>query len=138
MLSLKVSKNLIAKTTCISRTSLNLIMSSNDFSTKKSTKYQKPLKTKKYGVEILKDSLWNKSLAFDLSERDRLGLRGLIPPAVRSIESQVERVLGHLRSQPDDVTKNLYLQDLHSRNETLYHRLLVDNVSSRFILLKSF
>ncbi len=135
MFSIKISKTLLSKTTNISRNSLNLFVCTNDFSTRKSRKYQKPLKTKKYGVEILKDSLWNKSLAFDLSERDRLGLRGLIPPAVRSIESQVERVLGHLRSQPDDVTKNLYLQDLHSRNETLYHRLLVDNVSSHLISL---
>jgi len=102
--------------------------SSNDMSMRNTKRYPKPLKTKKYGVDILKDSLWNKSLAFDLSERDRLGLRGLMPPAVRSIEDQVDRVLGNLRNCPDDVSKNLFLQDLHSRNETLYHRLLVDHM----------
>jgi hypothetical protein len=45
--------------------------------------YERPLRTKKYGIDILHDPLWNKSMAFDYSERDRLGLRGLIPPAVR-------------------------------------------------------
>ncbi len=108
---------------------LALMTSSHDMSMRNTKRYPKPLKTKKYGVDILKDSLWNKSLAFDLSERDRLGLRGLMPPAVRSIEDQVDRVLGNLRGCPDDVSKNLFLQDLHSRNETLYHRLLVDHVS---------
>ena len=91
-------------------------------------KHPRPLKTKKTGIDILHDPLWNKSLAFSYSERDRLGLRGLLPPTVRTLEDQVARCLGHLRSYPDPVSKNIYLQDLHSRNETLYHRLLVDNV----------
>ena len=91
-------------------------------------KHPRPLRTKKSGIDILHDPLWNKSLAFSYSERDRLGLRGLLPPAVRTIEGQVQRVLTHLRSCPTPVAKNLYLQHLHNRNETLYHRLLVDNV----------
>eukprot|EP00598_Pedospumella_elongata_P000519 CAMPEP_0184978344 /NCGR_PEP_ID=MMETSP1098-20130426/8864_1 /TAXON_ID=89044 /ORGANISM="Spumella elongata, Strain CCAP 955/1" /LENGTH=587 /DNA_ID=CAMNT_0027501465 /DNA_START=49 /DNA_END=1812 /DNA_ORIENTATION=+ len=89
-------------------------------------KYPKPLRTRKSGIDILHDPLWNKSLAFSYSERDRLGIRGLIPPAVRTIEGQVMRCMEHLRSCADDAAKNLYLQDLHNRNETLYHRLLVD------------
>ena len=40
--------------------------------------------------------------------------------------------MNHIRSEGDDdkaaIRKNLYLQDLHNRNETLYHRVLVDNV----------
>lgn len=109
------------------------------------SKWPKPLRTKAYGIgkftsfffesyliffflDILHDPLWNKSMAFTIAERDRLGLRGLLPPSVRSIESQVERVMVHLRKQPDDVAKNLYLQDLHNRNETLYHRVLVEHI----------
>jgi hypothetical protein len=92
-------------------------------------KHPRPLNTHKRGIDILHDPLWNKSLAFSYSERDRLGLRGLLPPIVRTIEGQVNRVLTHLRSYPDPISKNLYLQDLHNRNETLYHRLLVDNAS---------
>jgi malate dehydrogenase (oxaloacetate-decarboxylating)(NADP+) len=90
--------------------------------------YHKPLNTKKHGIDILHDPLWNKSTAFDISERDRLGLRGLIPPIVRTLEDQVKRSMGHIRSQPNDVAKNLYLQELQNRNETLYYRLLVDYI----------
>jgi hypothetical protein len=94
----------------------------------KNPKYPKPLRTKNHGIDILHDPLWNKSLAFDLSERDRLGLRGLLPPGFRSLESQVNRTIEKIRSLPSDIAKNLYLQDLHNRNETLYHRVLVDFV----------
>lgn len=97
-------------------------------------KYEKPLKTKQYGIDILHDPLWNKSLAFDLSERDRLGLRGLVPPAVRSLESQVLRIINAIRHLPDDVAKNLYLQELHNRNETLYHRVLLDYVCLQLLI----
>jgi len=90
--------------------------------------YPRPLKTHKSGIDILHDALWNKSLAFDTTERDRLGLRGLLPPAVRTLDDQVQRAIGHIRKQPDDVSKNLYLQDLHSRNETMYHRILVEYI----------
>ena len=48
-------------------------------------KYPKPLKTKQYGIDILHDPLWNKGMAFSMSERERLGMRGLLPPAVRTL-----------------------------------------------------
>jgi hypothetical protein len=102
-------------------------LSSSDFSEVK--EFPRPLNTHKTGIDILHDPLWNKSLAFDMSERDRLGLRGLLPPAVRTKESQVKRTIEHIRRLPDDISKNLYLQDLHNRNETLYHRVLIEYVS---------
>jgi malate dehydrogenase (oxaloacetate-decarboxylating)(NADP+) len=91
-------------------------------------KYPKPLRTKRHGIEILHDPLWNKSLAFDIHERDRLGLRGLLPSVVRTLEGQVARTIGHIRRLPDNVAKNLYLQELHNRNETLYHRVLLEYI----------
>lgn len=69
-------------------------------------------------------------MAFQLEERDRLGLRGLLPPAIKTLEQQISRVLEHLDSLPDAVRKNLYLQDLHNRNETLFHRLLTDHIET--------
>ena len=95
----------------------------------KTAKYPRPLRTRKSGKDILLDPLWNKSLAFSYSERDRLGIRGLVPPVVRTLDEQVARAMHHMRNQPDDVAKNLYLQDIHNRNETMYHRILVDYVS---------
>ena len=90
----------------------------------------KPLRTPQYGVDILHDALWNKGTAFTPSERERLGLRGLLPPTVRTLEDQAGRVLKHLDAQGNSEEKNLYLQDLHNRNETLYFKTLVDNIES--------
>jgi malate dehydrogenase (oxaloacetate-decarboxylating)(NADP+) len=67
-------------------------------------------------------------MAFTFSERDRLGLRGLLPPITRSIDNQMERVVNAIRSQPNDVSKNLYLENLHDRNETLFHRIISEHI----------
>lgn len=62
----------------------------------KAFKYPRPLKTTKSGIDIMHDPLWNKGMAFDMNERDRLGLRGLLPPALKSTEEQIARVLRHV------------------------------------------
>lgn len=80
------------------------------------------------GINVIHDPIWNKGLSFDYHERDRLGIRGLIPPVVSSIEQQVKRNLESLRKLPSDIERNLHLTHLHNRNETLYHRLLVDHI----------
>ena len=51
-----------------------------------------------------------------------------MPPAVRTIEEQKKRVLKHLEGEPSNELKNMYLQDLQNRNETLYFRTLVDHI----------
>ena len=63
-----------------------------------------------------------------MEERDRLGMRGLLPPVVRNLQSQVKRNLDIIRAMDNNIDKNLHLQNLHNRNETLYHRLLVDHL----------
>jgi hypothetical protein len=91
--------------------------------------YVKPLKTKQKGIDILHDPLWNKGLAFGVEERDRLNLRGLLPPRVKDLTEQAKKAMNTIREFGDDnVRKNMFLQELHNRNETLYHRLLVDNI----------
>ena len=95
----------------------------------KQRRFPQVLKTKQTGIDILHDPLWNKGMAFDNPERDRLKLRGLIPPMVKTLDDQARRFLLQMRDPTvPNVQKNLMLQDLHNRNETLYHRLLVDNV----------
>ena len=91
-------------------------------------RWSKALNPHEYGIQILHDPLWNKSLGFDLSERDRLGLRGLLPPTVRSLENQVERIMAQLRERPNPIQRNLFLRSLQDRNETLYFRCLVENI----------
>ena len=67
-------------------------------------------------------------IGFELEERDRLGMRGLLPPAVRPLKAQVQRNLDIIRGLDSNIEKNLHLQHLHNRNETLYHRLLVEHL----------
>ena len=88
---------------------------------------QPPLNAKKArGLDILNDPLWNKGTAFSVAERDRLGLKGLLPPVVKTIEEQRDGFLRKMREQRDPVDQNLLLWGLHDRNETLFHRVLVD------------
>jgi malate dehydrogenase (oxaloacetate-decarboxylating)(NADP+) len=91
-------------------------------------RYPRPLKTPQSGVDILHDPTWNKGTGFNEYERDALRLRGLLPPSYRNIEDQKARVLKHLEKEPSNEHKNMYLQDLQNRNETLYFRTLVDHI----------
>jgi malate dehydrogenase (oxaloacetate-decarboxylating)(NADP+) len=93
-------------------------------------RFPKPIKVKERGDAILNNSLWNKGMAFDYCERDRLNMRGLLPARVRTFEEQVERQIKIVRSMAPEgaVKQSLYLRDLHNRNETLYHRLVLDHI----------
>ncbi|EOX96047.1 NAD-dependent malic enzyme 2 isoform 4 [Theobroma cacao] len=92
----------------------------------------------KRGADILHDPWFNKDTGFPLTERDRLGLRGLLPPRVISFEQQYDRFMESYRSlerntkcQPESVValaKWRILNRLHDRNETLYYRVLIDNI----------
>jgi len=79
------------------------------------------------GPELLRDPLLNKGMAFGDAERDALGLRGLLPPAVLTQDQQVARVLDNLRRLPSDLDKFVNLNALHDRNETLFFRVVMDH-----------
>ncbi|MBW7933367.1 MAG: NAD-dependent malic enzyme [Gemmatimonadaceae bacterium] len=81
-----------------------------------------------YGVALLHDPLLNKGTSFTEAERDVLGLRGLLPPKVTTMEQQCERVLNNIRRQPTDLDKYSYLISLQERNATLFYRIVVDNL----------
>mmetsp|Transcript_101438 Transcript_101438/g.293411 ORF Transcript_101438/g.293411 Transcript_101438/m.293411 type:complete len:624 (+) Transcript_101438:193-2064(+) len=80
------------------------------------------------GSEVLTNPLYNKGTAFKSGERDRLRFRGLLPSRVLNIHKQKERFLIALRDLDSNIRKNIMLEDLHDRNETLYHRVLVDHI----------
>ena len=80
------------------------------------------------GMALLRDPLLNKGTAFTEQERDALGLRGLLPAHVLSMEAQVERVLTNLRNLPEDLQKYVMLNSLHDRNEALFFRIVCDNI----------
>ena len=80
------------------------------------------------GKDLLAQSELNKDVAFTDEEREVLGLRGLLPWRVATIDEQVSLELEHLRRKSDDLERYIGLAALHDRNETLFYRLLVDHI----------
>jgi malate dehydrogenase (oxaloacetate-decarboxylating)(NADP+) len=80
------------------------------------------------GVEILHDPVRNKGTAFTEVERDALKIRGLLPPRVHTQELQVLRVMENLNAKPTDLEKYIFLMALQDRNETLFYRVVMDNL----------
>jgi malic enzyme len=79
--------------------------------------------------ELLNDfPMFNKGTGFTQEERDELGLTGVMPPRVVSMELQAERVLLNYRRQGTDIDRYLSLMALLDRNETLFYRVLIDHL----------
>ncbi|WP_218009250.1 NAD-dependent malic enzyme [Herbidospora cretacea] len=76
------------------------------------------------GLEVLREPLLNKGTAFTPEERAGLGLDGLLPPVTETLDEQVRRSYAQYQAQPTDLLKNVYLESLRDRNETLYYGLL--------------
>ena len=87
------------------------------------------------GAALLTDPLFNKGTAFTERERDALGLRGLLPPRVFTLDEQVQRSLASVRRKPDALEKYIYLTNLQNRNEVLFYRLVVDHVEEMVPLI---
>jgi malate dehydrogenase (oxaloacetate-decarboxylating)(NADP+) len=92
--------------------------------TQKKTNRSLPAK----GVDWLHNPIFNKGTAFTEAERDALGLRGLLPPHVQTIEQQVRRVMETFRSKSSDLERYIQIVGLQDRNETLFYRVVMDNL----------
>ena len=80
------------------------------------------------GAALLEDPILNKGTCFTLDERDDLGLRGLLPPAVSTPADQARRSYENYLEAPDDIRRYLFLAALQDRNETLFYRLLIEHL----------
>lgn len=81
------------------------------------------------GMDLLQNPDLNKGTAFTQAERDELGLRGLLPYRVLTLEQQLERAMINLREKSSPIQKYIYLSRLRERNTTLYYRVLVDHIT---------
>jgi malate dehydrogenase (oxaloacetate-decarboxylating) len=79
--------------------------------------------------EVLENPILDKGTAFTESERDDLGLTGRLPSAVLTLDQQAERAYRQMKRQRDDLAKNVYMEQLHDRNEVLYYRVLADHLT---------
>ncbi|MBN8459478.1 MAG: NAD-dependent malic enzyme [Verrucomicrobia bacterium] len=80
------------------------------------------------GYELMNNGLLNKGTAFTPAERDALGLRGLLPPRICTLDEQVSRALRNLRGKSSDLEKYIFLHALQNRNETAFYRLVLDHL----------
>lgn len=87
------------------------------------------LSVQERGLKLLCNPALNKGTAFSLWERKAFGLAGLLPPAVCTIEAQMERVIENFRAQRTPLDKYIYLRLLQDRNETLFHAVLMRYIS---------
>lgn len=108
-------------------------------------KVRKVHQPKKTGEDLLNDPLENRGNAFCYADRERYRLRGLLPPAVFNMQFQTQICYEEFskgesfysmqseksstdRINPDDIRKFRFMQSMHNQNETLYYKLLIENI----------
>jgi malate dehydrogenase (oxaloacetate-decarboxylating) len=80
------------------------------------------------GRALLRDPRVNRGTAFTAEERSALGLEGLLPAAVLSLDDQARRSYGQYRAQTGDLARNTFLASVRHRNEVLFYKLLEDHL----------
>lgn len=80
------------------------------------------------GKSLLSASLLNKSTAFTNEERREFDILGKLPVRVETLEQQAERAYEQYRRYTVDLSRHLYLYNLHARNEVLFYKLVSDHL----------
>src|ERR1022692_257686 len=86
----------------------------------------KPLSLR--GTALINTPDLNKGTAFTYEERTDLGLHGLLPPQIETLDEQVVRAYAAFQRKQDDLEKHIYLRQLQDTNEVLFYRLLLDHI----------
>ena len=73
--------------------------------------------------DILNNPFLNKGTAFTLEERKELGLIGLLPPYVQTIEEQAAQTYAQIQTKINDLEKRLFLMEIFNTNRTLFYYL---------------
>lgn len=87
-----------------------------------------PLYIPHAGPALIETPLLNKGSAFSTEERVAFNLTGLLPPRYESIEEQLKRCYAQYSSFSDPMNKHIYLRAIQDNNETLFYRLIQDNI----------
>lgn len=78
--------------------------------------------------DILNNPFLNKGTAFTMEERQELGLIGLLPPHVQTIEEQAEQTYQHYLQKSNDLEKRLFLMEIFNTNRTLFYYLFNQHI----------
>lgn len=76
------------------------------------------------GMAVLNDPLFNKGTAFPWEERTALGLHGLLPPGIHTLEEQVTQAYDTIMSTTDILEQHVRLRSIQDSNETLFYALM--------------
>ena len=96
---------------------------------------QRPSDLALRGMHLLDTPLLNKGTAFSEQERAELGLHGLLPPQVETLQQQVARAYKAYQRKNDDLERHIYLRQLQDNNEFLFYRLLLDHIAEMMPLV---
>ena len=84
----------------------------------------------KRGRELLNDPVLNRGTAFSPEEREQLGLRGLLPVGVESLQQQVGRVMRNYSAKPSNLERYIFLMALQDQNETLFYSTVLNDLKA--------
>jgi malate dehydrogenase (oxaloacetate-decarboxylating) len=87
-----------------------------------------PIRIRARGRSVLTNPMLNRGTAFTLEQRRALGLQGLLPSGLSTMERQLRRVYAQYLRQPNDLAKNVFLANIRDRNEVLFYRLLAEHL----------
>ncbi|XP_043642537.1 NADP-dependent malic enzyme isoform X1 [Drosophila teissieri] len=77
---------------------------------------------------VVMNGKYNKGLAFTVNERQRLGIMGLMPCSVRTMDDQMKAAHANFDARPSDIGRFTYLSALHNRHRRLYYRFIKENI----------
>jgi malate dehydrogenase (oxaloacetate-decarboxylating) len=87
-----------------------------------------PVRIRVRGRSVLTTPMLNRGTAFTQAERRELGLEGLLPSGVSTLDGQLRRVYAQYQRQSDNLAKNVFLANMRDRNEVLFYRLLTEHL----------
>ena len=79
--------------------------------------------------DILNNPFLNKGTAFTLEEREKLGLVGMLPPYVQTIEEQAKQTYAQMQTKANNLEKRLFLMQIFNTNRTLFYYMFSQHLA---------